>query len=248
MTKRILLGCLLVILVLVFVCAWLTSRVDWEYVGAKLDGGTHTRWLEDIHYAFDPRAVSNTLPTGDFLTPLPSGVPLPTSEPVPDLAVLNEEVFYAIASRLVEEEGLGLISARFWSPCTYAGSGLRGMVFGYIKRRDDARGFPYLYVRVDVNLDSVSYDIYEMTAAAPHARMAILDYERLEIKALEAIRIAEALGGRDFRSRVRDACEIYGGLLEDGTTWSVRYRTEAEAVALDFEIDGMTGEVIAVEQ
>lgn len=248
MRKCVLLVSLLAILVLVFVCVWLTSRVDWEYVGDKLDGGTHTSWREDIHYAFDPQVVSNTLPAGDFLTPLPSGIPLPTTEPASDPAVLDEEVFYAIASRLVEEEGLGLIAARFWSPCAYAGSGLGSMVFEYIKRRDDARGFPYLYVWVDVNLDTVSYDIYEMTAAAPEARMPILDYEGLEIKALEAIRIAEDHGGRDFRSRVSDACEIYGGLLEDGTTWSVRYRTEEESPALRFEIDATTGEVIAMEQ
>lgn len=250
MTKRVLLVGLLAILVLVFVCAWLTSRVDWEYVVEKLDGGTHTRWLKTTDYAFDPHVVSSTLPAGDFLTPLPPGTPPPTSEPLPGLVVLDEEVFYAIASRIAEEErGLELISVGFGSSCAYAGSGLEGMYFEYIKRRDNVGGFPYLYVGIDVDLGRVCYYTYEMTAAAPETRWPAVDYEGLEIKVLEAIRIAEDHGGRDFRRQVGDACEIHGGLLKGGTAWNVWYRKEGEeGVALDFEIDAITGEVIAVEQ
>ncbi len=249
MTKHILLGCLLVILVLVFICAWLTSRVDWEYVVEKLDGGTHTIWLGDIHYAFDPRVVSSTLPAGDFLTPLPSDVPLPTSEPIPGLPVLGEEVFYAIASRLVEDEGgMRLISVSFHSPCAHAGSGFESMGFTYVKRRDNVRDFPYLYIGIYIHLGSLSYDTYEMTAAAPETRWPMVDYNGLEIKASEAVRIAEDHKGRDFRSRVDDVCTIHG-VLEDGNTWDVWYKVEGEeGTTLDFDIDATTGEVITVEQ
>lgn len=257
MTKRIILVSLLAVLVLVFACVWLASRLDWDYILATLDGGTHTMRYESIHYVFDPRVVATAVPDGDFLTPVPPDSPIPTSEPIAGLDVLDEERFYAIASRAVEKEkGLEMIGIGFGSPCAYAGSGLDGMDFEYIKRRNeitDLEGFPYLYVGVWVRFGKVRYYTYVFTyvmdAAARETRQPALNYEGLAMKALEAIRIAEEHGGREFRSQVSDACEIHGGLRGDPPVWSVRYRKEGEeSDALEFRINAENGEVITVEQ
>lgn len=259
MRRHVLIPSLVVSLALMSLCVWWASRLDWEYIVDTLDGGQHTMPQESVNYVFDPRVIATAIPERDFLTPVPPGSPIPTSEPILGLAVWDESVFSEIAARAFEEGSeMQLIGVGFWSPCNAAGSGLGHMSFDYIRRRSHdemdeqgLEGFPYLYVSVRVNLDGVRYyahvSAYFQNAAAVETRRRALDYERLKIKtALEAVRIAEDHGGRDFRSRVGDACEIYGGLGGQTPGWVVWYRENGEeTAALEFRINAKSGEVIA---
>ncbi len=262
MKKSVLLVILAVVLALMFLCVWRVSRLDWEYIVDTLDGGQHTMPQESVDYIFDPRVIATVVPEGNFLTPVPPGTPIPTSEPIPGLVVWDESVFSEIAARAFEDRNeMQLIGVSFGSPCSAAGSGLSRMGFEYIRRRShdemekkDLGGFPYLYVSVRVNLDGVRYyasvSTYFKNAAAVETRRPALDYEGLEIKAaLEAIRIAEDHGGRDFRSQAGDVCKIYGVLGGRTPGWVVWYQeNEEETAALEFRINAESGEVIAVEQ
>lgn len=263
MKKRCaLLVSLAVFLVLVSLCVWQASRVDWEYFWAITDGGQHTMPQEWANYIFDPRIIATAIPEGDFLTPVPPETPIPTSEPIPGLAVWDESVLFRLAARAFEEGSeMQLIGVGFDSPCAAAGSGLSSMGFQYLRRRtrDEMKKveysgrYPYLHARITVNLDGVRYyagvSTYFMNAAAAETRRPPVDYEGLEIKALEAIRLAEDHGGREFRNQVGNACEIYGGLKGVPPVWSVRYRREGEeSPALEFRINAESGEVVVGKQ
>jgi len=260
MKKRCaLLVSLAVFLVLVSLCVWQASRVDWEYFWAITDGGQHTMPQEWANYIFDPRIIATAIPEGDFLTPVPPETPIPTSEPIPGLAVWDESVLFRLAARAFEEGSeMQLIGVSFDSPCGELGLNSMGLEYLRRRTRDEMKKveysgrYPYLYVFVGVRMDGVRYyasvSTYFMNAAAAETRRPPVDYERLEIKAVEAIRLAEDHGGREFRNQVGDACEIDGSLIGAPPVWGVFYKTGEANPAIEFHINAESGEVVVGKQ
>ena len=242
----------------VFVCARWASQVNWRKVWDTLDGGSYSIHNTMAAYEFDPKVVSTTLPSGDFLTPVPLYSPTPVSVTQTAPIRMNDDVLYGMANRLLATASVEpkLVVVSFQIPCANAEVGPQLVTFGYVRLVDETLSFPYLREDVNINTEwgKILYTSGWENFLSPSADEPVVDYPNLPIRIYEALQIAEDSGGRDFRDSVDNACEIRGGIgaYRETGKWKVGYVILDEEKnpewVLEFEIDAMGGEVRLLER
>ncbi len=202
-------------------------------------------------FRIDPSTIVASLDKGSM------NVFLPDSRSVEDRlngpALYTEPVLWSqsdnlkIASSLnqfVWHDSLGswnLFQMSFETDCRDDPAGLPGGDFQYFKTIFDKGQIKDTWREIEIE-PGYSYVAWGGGAESGHPPLGwkSIDLSRLKVTAEDAIRIAEASGGREARLRVQNKCYIYLLLMPDKGWW-VNYGSSSGFGIL---IDPHTGEVI----
>jgi hypothetical protein len=205
-------------------------------------------------FRIDPGTILLSLERGD------SSVFLPDSRSLEDR--YNGPILYSESIEWSQADNLRIVSAvnqYVWKDtlddwklfsmifnvdCQDHLHGLPGGTFEYFKTVFDKGRFINIWREVEV-VPEYSFVAWGGGARFAHRLLGrkSIDLSRLRVTAEDAIRIAEANGGRDIRLKAQNRCSIHLSLWPEGLKqgWWVTYNT-----SYDFEIliDPYTGEVI----
>jgi hypothetical protein len=260
MTKKghLLLGLLVGLVLSILACGGIARQVNWRKTWDWFDGGAYAINETASVYEFDPDTITVVVSTGEFLTPVPPGSPLPASDMQTFPVSLSDDTLYEMANSLLANENGDpkLVLVSFSLACTQIDVGPRSTTFAFIRFVDEALDFPYHQEDVLIWIDrgKVQYTSRWENYLAPHAEAPAIDYLNLPIRIHEALSIAEDNGGREFRNSIENACSINGGSGGGWGTgqWRVGYVVVDDEGnrerMLDFEINAIAGEIEVVSE
>ncbi len=134
----------------------------------------------------------------------------------------------------------------FRVPCQLAGSGLQWMSFGFFKVMQIEGQSHYFWQHVIINIETERVIWSEAERIEVHGAEQALDFDALNISADAALRVAETMGGAQFRAKYDNRCSVRGRIVgaENSQVWQVDYYTEGihPISELRLQVDKRTGE------
>ncbi len=192
-------------------------------------------------YSFDATTVLSTLDSGQSLhVEMIKPTPPPMSEPVR----WSEEDFFKVASKVMPPEWKKdsmLRSLGFhFLPCQDIQAGPQGMVIDFYKMVGEVRS--EFQVAIEARAGYVSWGQVDYHPTQ-HARPVYspIELPKLKVHTLDALRLAEEQGGKEYRLRVNNDCEISGGLVVD--VWTIWYYGPKGTEVYRVDIDARTGAI-----
>ncbi len=211
-------------------------------------------------YSFDPSTILSSLTTGrqDVFqlirerrtkrfesvtqTPAPSmqATRIPMHPPVAWAQADFEKVVEALTSYSVSQpvNDFRLHNIIFRVPCMNASTGAQWMSFDFFKVMEIDNQKRYLSTNVTVDIDTGRVTWSDEEWADVYGRDKSLDRNTIKITAEEALKVAESVGGTNFRQTVDNKCGIGGYMLaeHDPHNWEVAYYIQGGRIDGEFSV------------